>query len=700
MSKCGRSGLVWLLFALPCLATGFGQSWTQVTFGQPLPSVSMFAKSDDGVWAIGGRDGLSFSADGEHWSSVPGLPDDASSPYGFFHFNDRFMEINSIGFWTAESPEGVWTKAGEVPPMFESLGYMSFLPFKDRIYSVGGYKQSADDGTEIWSCTDGTDWRLEVDSPPFSDRSHFGAVSFKGKLWVLPGYPRRSLNPADDIWSSPDGITWQQEATALPFGRRWYYGTAVFKDRIYIIGGGGVGVVWSSGDGINWREEPVNDENLWLGSTLSKHGTVPQTFILNDHLYVVGGYFMATWRTADGVNWEQVPNSNPWAQRSAFASVVFKGQIYMLGGENPFGAISSVWRTPDGEHWEELLRTAPWPGRRGHAAVVKDGYIWIYGGGSRTEVYSDVWRSPDGIHWEQVTANAGWAPRYFFGAAAYDGSLWAAGGLDASSFSGVGPGSGRSDVWRSDDGVTWEQVSTTAAWGPNFSMGMVTHNNALWMVGGTRFTQNALLGVDKAWTSTDGINWTEANADLPFRGSVPALRSYAGKLWFSGGLAEINQGDTRYLESLWSSEDGVSWSKAGNSAAWMGRNAHGMEFLGNRLVLWGGDDGLYPYQGDIWISQGDIPHQTADINADLRLNISELLRLIQFYNAGALHAAPGTEDGFAPGVGDTTAPPHQSDYNPQDWKIDLPELLRAIQFYNAGGYTPCEAGEDGFCPEG
>jgi hypothetical protein len=56
-----------------------------------------------------------------------------------------------------------------------------------------------------------------------------------------------------------------------------------------------------------------------------------------------------------------------------------------------------------------------------------------------------------------------------------------------------------------------------------------------------------------------------------------------------------------------------------------------------------------------------------------------------------------------PGLGENTACcPHDSDYNPDgpSWTIDLTELLRLIQFFNSGGYTYCPGmgTEDGFCP--
>ena len=96
--------------------------------------------------------------------------------------------------------------------------------------------------------------------------------------------------------------------------------------------------------------------------------------------------------------------------------------------------------------------------------------------------------------------------------------------------------------------------------------------------------------------------------------------------------------------------------------------------------------------------------QTSDQDGNFIISLSELLRVIQFYNAGGLHCAdnPGdTEDGYVSGPGaNQTCTPYDTDYNPQNWVISLSELLRVIQFYNAGGYNYCplNATEDGFCP--
>lgn len=94
------------------------------------------------------------------------------------------------------------------------------------------------------------------------------------------------------------------------------------------------------------------------------------------------------------------------------------------------------------------------------------------------------------------------------------------------------------------------------------------------------------------------------------------------------------------------------------------------------------------------------PRHAADIDADLRIALSELLRVMQVFNASSFHCDDTSEDGYALGEGLRTCSPHSSDYAPQDWSVNLSELLRLIQFYNSGACTPCaapELSEDGYC---
>lgn len=101
-------------------------------------------------------------------------------------------------------------------------------------------------------------------------------------------------------------------------------------------------------------------------------------------------------------------------------------------------------------------------------------------------------------------------------------------------------------------------------------------------------------------------------------------------------------------------------------------------------------------------SQPDFPALSSDKEDFGVLDITEVMRVIQFYNFGSHYCEDGTEDGYKPGEGRETCQAHTSDYAPEDWSVSLGELLRTIQLYNAGGYTWCPEAdpptEDGYCP--
>lgn len=89
---------------------------------------------------------------------------------------------------------------------------------------------------------------------------------------------------------------------------------------------------------------------------------------------------------------------------------------------------------------------------------------------------------------------------------------------------------------------------------------------------------------------------------------------------------------------------------------------------------------------------------SADTDQDHDINISEIMRIIQFYNSGGFHCQVGTEDGYAPGYDYTkqNCDKHTADYAPQNFQISISEVLRLVQIYNSDGYYPTEIGEDGF----
>jgi hypothetical protein len=111
--------------------------------------------------------------------------------------------------------------------------------------------------------------------------------------------------------------------------------------------------------------------------------------------------------------------------------------------------------------------------------------------------------------------------------------------------------------------------------------------------------------------------------------------------------------------------------------------------------------------GELLALHGPRVLHSADHDGDRRLNLTEVLRVIQLYNArdyGCVVPPGASEDGFAPGAVGKPIPGqcygHASDFRGGDGVISLSELLRSIQIFNAGGYAWCPSGntEDDYCP--
>lgn len=120
-------------------------------------------------------------------------------------------------------------------------------------------------------------------------------------------------------------------------------------------------------------------------------------------------------------------------------------------------------------------------------------------------------------------------------------------------------------------------------------------------------------------------------------------------------------------------------------------------------IVEGTNEGSTEGEGDLeGILEGEyIYFHTSDINKNGKIDLDELLRIIQLFNSGGYHCNINTkvEDSYLPGYGENhECQPHSNDYNPQDWVISFSELIRAIQIFNVRGYYPCPGeSEDGFC---
>ena len=295
----------------------------------------------------------------------------------------------------------------------------------------------------------------------FAPRDGAGAVVFQDRMWLLGGWSQ--LDPIhfprdcnNEVWSSKDGMTWDLE-------RANTYGEEGFDpDRDW--------------EGRHTAGYAVYDEKMWIvgGDPLQGH------------------YQDDVWNSTDGRTWHWVNRNRPvpWGPRVLHYTVVFRGRIWVIGGQTmpQYGPAEDrfyrdLWHTSDGIQWTQVAPEPPsWPhrGMIGGSAVFQD-RIWILGGGTydtpafpKRKFYNDVWSSPDGVRWECHVQHAPWAPRQYHEVAVFDDKLWVLEGYYQAN---------RNDVWYSADGIDWHELPNTP-WAVRHAASVFVYEDALWMVAG------------------------------------------------------------------------------------------------------------------------------------------------------------------------------------------------------------------------
>lgn len=273
-------------------------------------------------------------------------------------------------------------------------------------------------------------------------------------------------------------------------------GELVYRDKLWIVGGWFDSYmapprdVWNSADGKSWTL--VEKSAPW------KHSDLGMTVTFKDKMWFMGGWYNgrlegheatnAVWSSTDGVKWEQAPAAGPrWSPRIAAGLVEFKGRVWVLGGieDYYFGTKKSlkndVWSSADGSTWTLATENAGWAPRAYHQAVVHDGKMWILGGGNYVPEYAahnDVWCSEDGVHWTNVTEHAPWSPRLWFSSVTYRDRMWVLGGWSNNPSVNLG------DVWYSKNGKDWNALKSDVIWKERHEHSTYVFQDKIWVAGG------------------------------------------------------------------------------------------------------------------------------------------------------------------------------------------------------------------------
>jgi N-acetylneuraminic acid mutarotase len=229
-----------------------------------------------------------------------------------------------------------------------------------------------------------------------------------------------------------------------------------------------------------------------------------------------------------GLAWTEHPKTD-WGERIYESIVYFKGRLWMYGGLEYQSRrfLNDMWSSSDGVTWSNL-GTAAWSPRGGQTVVAYHDRLWLFGGAdhiagdrSTDSFLNDVWVSDDGNTWTQVTAAAHWSPRDKAGVVAFQGSLYLLGGKSTS------------DVWRSSNGRDWTRLVADADWGPRHDFARVVYDGGLWVFGGWKDRSTDAL--NDVWYSPDGTSWSRQVDHAAWAPRSPVSVVFHDKIWIYSG---------------------------------------------------------------------------------------------------------------------------------------------------------------------
>ena len=299
-------------------------------------------------------------------------------------------------------------------------------------------------------------------------------------------------------------------------------------------------------------------------------------------------------------NWVKVTGKAGWKPRDSQGEVVYKNRLWIFGGwfDSYSAPPRDVWSSADGKTWKPVQKTAPWKHSDLSMSVVFKNRMWFMGGwyNGRLKGHSagnSVWSSTDGVKWALATKTAGWTPRLAAAVVVFKGKMWLLGGTENYYFGN--DKSVKNDVWFSEDGKTWKLATADAGWSPRAYHQAAVLNGRIYVFGGGNYVPK-YHALNDVWSSADGVKWTRETKAAPW---PPRLWFssvvYRDRIWVLGGWSNNpsrNHGD------VWSSRDGKVWKRLKSKVIWKARHEHSAYVFQDRIWIVGGH--AKPLSSEVW----------------------------------------------------------------------------------------------------
>jgi hypothetical protein len=132
-----------------------------------------------------------------------------------------------------------------------------------------------------------------------------------------------------------------------------------------------------------------------------------------------------------------------------------------------------------------------------------------------------------------------------------------------------------------DGDLTWEQITTKAEWSKRLDHEVAILNDELYLAGG--YNPGKVIGdpyLEDVWKTSDGETWTNLTKDAPWLGrrghSLVTFNDGTGDaLYVIGGFSvDDATGKRAYNNDVWKSADGENWTEIQDSTDWKVRMHH------------------------------------------------------------------------------------------------------------------------------
>jgi lysophospholipase L1-like esterase len=369
---------------------------------------------------------------------------------------------------------------------------------------------------------------------------------------------------------------------------------------------------------IDARESWVTDAEGVFGDDARRRGATGAVYLARVIWPSTPGDRQTRTEPAQGAayQWINVTHEAAYAPRDGAGALTFHGRMWLVGGWNPgdkrhFPRIcnNEVWSSADGARWTlEKPNTfldrafdpaSDWEGRHSAGYVVHDDKMWIIGGDSNQGHYqNDVWNSSDGRTWTRVNhgKDPPWAPRALHHTLVFGDKMWVIGGQTMPAFAPADEVFYR-DLWTTSDGASWTRVEPREPyWSPRGMIGgSAVFQGRIWILGGGTYDtpkSPARNFYNDVWSSPDGVHWTRHLEHAPWHPrQYHDAAVFDDKLWVLEGYHQ--QGGNR--NDVWHSSDGVNWHELVGTP-WKPRHAASIFVFDGALWMVAGNN----MQQDVW----------------------------------------------------------------------------------------------------